>query len=477
VKDNNLIYKIDDKYKQYLIDESKLAGKADTISFPQSEKDILEIIKIMGEKSIPITIQGSRTGIVGCAVPVKGHILNMSKMNKIKDVFKNDVGKTYIKVEPGLTLFELNEYIQKLKNDEKLFWPPDPTETSATLGGIVSCDAKGISYGLYGDTRKYVKGIRVILSNGEILEITRGEKSIFFYGGSKDLIDVFLGGEGMYGIITELTLELIPKPKEIWGISFFFEEKTKAFKFIKDVLNLKFEQNNSKIAAIEYMDRNTLNIIDERRNLITALKSIPPIDKDISCMIYIEIHGDDDESVEAIAETLMNISIEVDCDPDKTWAVNGDSEIEKMRNFRHAAPEAINLYIDHVKNEYGKITKLGTDISIKNETFDSIINNYENYIEKEGLKACIFGHVRENHLHVNILPSNYLEYEKGLELIKKWSKKFANEKEIVFTENGVGKLKKEIFLDTTEDDYVEEIRRLKKQYDPLQMWNPENMID
>lgn len=474
--DRQLIYSMEEKYHDYLSDESKMVGQADSISFPEDEGDILSILADMKESNTQITIQGGRTGVAGCAVPSRGHILNLSNMNRIKEFIKTDEGETLLRVEPGITLLELKNAIRRLKNKEELFWPPDPTESSATVGGIASCNAKGICGYLYGDSRKYIQSLRVIQSDGTIREIKRGESTIPFLDGEGDLIDLYLGGEGMFGVLTELTLRLQPKPLEVWGISFFFQSKKDVFSFAEKVTKEGLQVPGASIAAIEYIDRTTIDIIEERKSVMTKLKELPDIDSEISAMVYIEIHGREEDAVEKIAEILMELAMDCNSDPDRAWAVSGDTEIEKMRSFRHAAAECSNLFIEKMRLEEPHITKLGTDMGLENESFQSVITKYEKDIDKNGLRACIFGHIFGNHLHVNILPNSYEEYEKGRILLEEWAQEITEKEGKIVIEHGIGKLKKSMFLKTASKDCIDTIKGLKNTYDSIGIWNPENMI-
>lgn len=475
--ESRLVYLIEEKYEEYLSDESKIVGNADSISFPENEDDILEIIANMKESNTQITIQGGKTGIAGCAVPSRGHILNISNMNRVREFVKTDEGNTLLIVEPGIALLELKKVIKKLKSEEELFWPPNPTESSATVGGIASCAAKGICSFLYGDSKKYIEAARVIHSDGTVKEIKRGETTIPFLGCEKDLLDLYLGGEGMFGIITELTLKLQPKPKEVWGISFFFENKEDTFAFADSLIKKDLQVEGASLAAVEYMDRATINAIEERKEVMTKLKELPDVDSEFSAMVYIEIHGNEEEAIEEIAEILMEMAMDNNSNPDRAWAVSGDAEIEKMRAFRHAAAESANLFIERMRHVEPRITKLSTDMSLEEEDFRSVVTKYEADIEKEGLNALIFGHICGNHLHVNILPKNYDEYKKGQKLFEEWAKEIAEKQGKVVTEHGVGKLKKSMFLQTASNEFIEEIQRLKNTYDSIGMWNPDNMLE
>jgi D-lactate dehydrogenase (cytochrome) len=178
-----------------------------------------------------------------------------------------------LKVEPGITLIELQEAIDRLATPKAFFWPPDPSESTATVGGIASTDAKGICFHLYGKSASYISGIRVMNAEGSIRDLKRGQDAIVINGEPKALLDVYLGGEGMYGVITELTLRLMPKPGEIWGICFFFEDREDGMSFSDQLKARSFEVQGAKIAAIEYLDHTILDALERRKNKYDQAKT------------------------------------------------------------------------------------------------------------------------------------------------------------------------------------------------------------
>ena len=471
-----LIYPMQEKYEDYLSDESKMAGRAASISFPQTEDEITQIIAQMSRSGIPITIQGARTGTAAGAVPLEGHLLNLSKMNRVKQLILTDEGETLLKVEPGITLLELKNEIKHLKTETELFWPPDPTETSATVGGIASCNAKGISAHLYGETREHIAGARVALSNGVIKEMKRGETFLPFCGGQKDLLDLFLGGEGLFGILTELTLKLQPKPKEIWGFLFFFEKKEELFSFADNLTQTDLRVEGAALAAAEYLDRAALDLIEERKAAMSSLKKIPDIDAAVTAVICLEVHSRTEEAIEKMAENLINLAVNSNCDPDRAWALCGKSEVEKLRALRHAAAEGVNIFTGKVMRLDRRITKLEAYMRAGDKGFRSVIKKYEDESKAAGLNASIFGHIYQNHYHVNLLTESYEQFEKGQKLLEKWAKELAGRQGKIETQHGVGKLKRAIFLKMAPPEYIREIRKLKQTFDSISMWNPDNMI-
>ena len=475
--ERQLIHPMAETYHEYLKDESKMRGAADSISFPESEAEIGKILQVMRENQMPVTIQGGKTGVVGSAVPLRGHIMNLSHMNQVKSFFFGEEGEAYLKVEPGVTLNELRKAIDRLATPKAFFWPPDPSESTATVGGIASTDAEGICFHLYGRSATYISGIRVMNAEGSIRDLEKGQGAIVFNGESKDLLDLYLGGEGMYGVITELTLRLMPKPREIWGIGFFFEDREDGMSFSDQLKSTSFEVQGANIAAIEYLDRTIIHALEMHKNNMTKLKYIPDVAPHFAVMVYVEIHGDQEEAIEEIAEALMMIGSSCNGDPDKTWAFSGAPEIDKMRNFLYAAAETAILHIEKVRSEDPRITKLGIDISLNGVGLKTWLSRIEKTLQKENLKAVYLGHMGSCRLHIDILPGSYGEFVKARVLFERWAERFPASLGKAVTSYGIGKLKKSILLKTVSKAHIEELQQLKKQLDKHNLWNPGNMID
>jgi len=554
-----LIQQLQDLHLDYLRDESRTSGKAETISFPKSEAEVQSIVKILVKQKTPFTIQGSRTGITGGAVPMHGHVMNLSKMARVTGLEKDQDNNFFIRVQPGLSLSELNQQIETnrfdmdgwdqnslemlgtFKKSDPLFWPPDPSEESASIGGIAANNSRGICAHRYGSANSHIKAIQVVDTHGEIHSITRGQY-VFSQGicplpgGKKikvdltgpepgsldnplgmydlktppwDLMDLYLGSEGMLGVITELTLSLQPLPKEIWGIVFFFGALSQAIDFIQaldpaqtdtaqtdtvqtDTIQtgtiqtdpvqtvqnpVKTKDPHTHMVAIEFMDQTTLECIREYKKTNSQLREIPNWDTSLTTAVYIEIHGSSAENVEELSLELLATAGLWGNDPDDTWAFCGKAEIERLRLFRHAAPESVNQIIDRARQIDPRITKLGTDMALENTSLSEIIEMYSRDLKAHGLKAAIFGHAADKHLHVNILPKNYPQFIKARTVIENWAKIIHGKKGSVVTEHGVGKIKKNLFLSTPLPRRLELLCKVKQQLDPLGLWNPDNITD
>ena len=263
------------EFEEYLRDESRRTGSAEQILFAGSEEDISGAL----QASLPITVQGARTGIAAGAVPNGGLILNLSRMNHV-----GDVEDDRMTVQPGALLTE----IQERAKDAGLFFPPDPTETSASIGGMLACNASGAMSYHYGPTRKWVNALRVMLPDGDVVRVQRGEKidglsfslttesgreisgtlpelnmpdiksaAGYFIKPDMDLVDLFIGMEGTLGIITEAELLLRPVPPVQQALCAFFPNEGSALKFVR------FLRQDLGPVAIELFGHRALDLLRE----------------------------------------------------------------------------------------------------------------------------------------------------------------------------------------------------------------------
>lgn len=468
------IFNMSDKYDDYLSDESKIRGIAHSISFPRCEDDIKEILKKCQVKNMPITIQGNLTGICGGAVPKGGHILNLSKMDRIIGMSYDEKKDTfYIKAEPGVLLQDLNhniitrnfdandwtkeskEVLEQFQKSSFKMFTPDPTETLASIGGMVSCNASGACTYYYGPTRNYVEAIKVITTKGELYlrrgihkledvyelincekqELPTIDKSIngiknaagYYYKEDMDLIDLFIGSEGSLGIITEIELRLIDKPKNKSGMLFFFKKVENALEFVKWLRKenkyAEIDEPISNPVAIEFFNKDAFDIVNDYRELKVELKRLPIINDNIVAGIYVEFHENNEEKLEEILEQLVEVTSVFQVEEGSEWFAFDDGEYNKLKTFRHAVPECVNILLDEKRKNDIKLKKIGTDMAVSNTYLTEIMKMYESDLYDSGLESVMFGHVGDNHIHVNIIPNNMEEYNEGLELVSAWAEK------------------------------------------------------
>jgi D-lactate dehydrogenase (cytochrome) len=511
-------------YPDYLRDESRKAGQAETISFPMDEHEVRHVMATIHGGGCAVTTQGARTGITGGAVPADGHILNMSRMNRVTGLrYDEKEDRFFVVVQPGLILSELRAQLQaggfdtsgwsqsslaaleSFRKAGRFFFPPDPTETSATLGGMVSCNASGACTFHYGPTRDYVEALRVVLGDGSVLALRRGKERVsgrtfsvrtadgarmiegripsyvmpgvknaagYFAGDDMDLLDLFVGSEGTLGVFTEIELRLVRLPDCRWGIMVFFPAEDAAVRFVKAV---RVEPPGRRLAAVEFFDAAALDLLRRQKSANPAFAEIPAMPPVFHTAIYVEYHGGEDGVTEAV-ERMSELAVAAGGTEEATWVAMTENELERFKYFRHAVPEAVNLTIDERRKKEPGLTKLGTDMAVPDRELDSVLEMYRAGLAAEGLEAVIFGHIGNNHVHVNILPRTLQEYNAGKDLYLRWARQVVALGGTVSAEHGIGKFKVAMLREMFGDQGIHEMREVKRLFDPEGKLNRGNLF-
>ncbi len=513
-------------YGEYLRDESRQIGMAEGIDFPKTEEEIVEIVKRCALNNIPITTQGARTGLAASAVPFGGHIINLSRMNLILGArYIKEQDRFFLKVQPGVLLSEIRKCLAnksfittnwdtesldvlRYMDKNEWFFSTDPTETSASIGGMAACNASGAKSFRYGSTRDHVESVRVVLANGDVLFIKRGQYSAvkgefslttengkevtgklpqykmpnvkkntsgYFNKTNMDMLDLFIGSDGTLGIITEIEIELNKTQNCDWGVTMFMPDEDKALDLVRALRGERIfadvPQIKLKPSAIEFFSYKALEMLRYQQKTNPAFSSIQEIKDSYHTAVFIEIEGDSSDEIWEGIEELGNVIEQLGGHEDDTWVANNPSALEKLHSFRHACPECVNMQIDESKKTDSRITKLGTDMSVPDDKLKDAMKMYNNDIKKNNLHGVIFGHIGNNHLHVNIIPRNMDEYNRGKDLFLVWAENIAAMGGAVSAEHGVGKLKAPFLEKMYNKEEINEMRKLKIIFDPKQLFN------
>lgn len=481
--------------QNYLTDASNMpGGHAQKLFIPETAPEIAEILREANENGIPVTVSGARTGTVGGAIPFGGYIISLEKFNKIKEIDKESRRTV---VQSGVILGDL----QKAVEAEGLFYPPDPTEWSCQVGGTVATNASGARSFKYGATRGFVEGLEIVLADGNIVNIKRGaavasggdfidldaggknirikvptypqprvrkNTSGYFSGEGLDAIDLFIGSEGTLGIVTEIELRLLAKPEgTLSGIVFFVNEED-LLNFATQARSISFasraagDANSLDASFIEYFDENSLRFISEK---------FPDVPGDARGAIFFEQEtntANEDGLFERWNELLEKHS----ADLERSWFTTTEADLQKMRDFRHSLPVAVNERV--VRN---KQKKIGTDMAVPDENFASFLRFYKQKLNESRLDYVIFGHIGDNHLHANMLPKDSAEAEKARHLYGRFIAQAVMLGGVVSAEHGIGKLKRHYLDVMMGERYLSEMAEIKKALDPKGILGRGNMFD
>lgn len=506
--------------EEYLRDESKKVGHAESISFPETHEQVREIMAQLYKTGTSVTVQGSRTGLAAAAVPFGGHVLNLSRMDKVLGM-RQENDRFYITVQPGVILQKLNKSIaarsfstdtwdEASQETYKAFtrtpvqmFTPDPTESTASIGGMVACNASGARSYHYGATRRHIEALRGVLADGRTIALRRGQvyangleltlqteegstvavqlptykmpacknASGYYCHENMDAVDLLIGSDGTLAVLTEIEIALLPTPALTWGVTAFFPTQAQAVAYTKLMRSI-----SQGVAAIEYFDSCALDILRKQKAESTAFSGLPFLPKEYGCAVYTELHCDSEEQAYALLENLGSYCDQAGGDPNMTWVATSDSDRDMLHFFRHAVPESVNMQVERSKRNYPEITKVGGDLAVPDEYFETLLELYDTTLEAEGLQHAAWGHIGDNHIHVNILPRDMDEYSRGKALLARWAGEVSRMGGAVSAEHGVGKLKAPFLEVMYGAEHIREMAALKAAFDPKCMLGRGNLF-
>lgn len=434
----------------YLEDASGAKGHADLICVPQDESELVAILRDAARLQTAVTIAGGGSGLTGGRVPYGGWLISMEKFRRLEV----KLGKAT--VGAGVTLHELHAAAKASGQ----FYPPDPTETMAFLGGTIACNSSGSRSFMYGATRRWVQRLRIALPNGDVIDVRRGDAIDFDVPlipqpASKkhscgyalrpgmDWVDLFIGAEGTLGVLIEAEVELLPNPKSLLnGIIFFPSDEAglQALDLWRSVPGLRM---------LEWVDDPALRMIERR---------YPDVPAAAKAALIIEQISDGDSDIDAWAARLE----ETGAFEDKSWFGFTDADRERFRQFRHALPETA---LDITKQS--GFASLGTDFSVPIDKHRQMLAFYREHMERimHG-HYCIFGHAGDGHPHVNMLPTTQAEFDAGTAALSVFACEAVRLGGSVAAEHGLGKKKAKFLPIQCAPEHIEAMKTVKRRFDP-----------
>jgi len=481
-------------YNSYLKDESKLSfGDISCLAIPENEEELRDFLKSAFSANLPVTISNGRTGVTGGSVPMNGALLSVEKLNNIIGVEK--IGGEYcLKVQGGVSLAEIDRYLEnKLFDGKRYFYPVDVTETTAHIGGTVSTNASGERSFKYGPTRKWVRFLKIALSDGSVFSVRRGDiyakgygleftlpdgilKKIpvpkyrmpavknaagYFAAAGMDIVDLFVGSEGTLGVVLEAWLALAPKPENIVSILAFFKNEKDAIGFF-----LSAKRTLTSAMVFEYFDRGAIDLL---RPKFPEL----PAGREAAIFLELELRDDGFDGTASNVDKLLHAN---NCSPDDTWTGFEKKDAEKIRLLRHAVPEMINEILAERKRKYPDIYKVSADIAVPEYKLLDMVSYYKSKVEPSGIQYTMFGHIGESHLHMNILPHDLDEFLRAQELHLDFAKKAVSFGGTVSAEHGIGKIKHRYLEVMYGSEGLRQMADVKRSLDAKCLLNRGNII-
>lgn len=430
----------------YSYDGTFAEHRPDVVVSPDTTEQVSQIMIVAGREGIPVVPRGMASGMAAASIPFDGGIaLNMCRMNRILEIDELNFTAT---VEAGV----ITQHLADAVEEKGLFYPPDPSSIKqSTLGGNAACNAGGPRCLKYGVTSDYVMGLKVVLADGRVMNT--GGKAIKQVAGY-NLTQLFVGSEGTLGVITELILKLIPKPKAVQTAKAIFPRLADAGECVNSILNAGITP-----ATIELMDETTIATIEEAMHLGLPL--------DAEALLIIEVDGMDEESVVKEIETIADIC-----------RTAGASDVEVARD------ETERTRLWQARRSIGpslarrRPNKLGEDISLPRSAIPEGIKRIKAISSKYDLPIAIFGHAGDGNLHPNILFDRR-DREEWERVEQATAEIFATAIALGGTisgEHGVGTLKRPYLEQDIGPAAIDAMRQIKKSLDPQNILNPGKIL-
>jgi glycolate oxidase len=408
-----------------------------------STEEVSKIMAYAYENNLPVVARGSGTGLVGASVPLYGGIMiNLSKMNRILELDEENLTLT---VEPGVLLMEIGKFVE----EHDLFYPPDPGEKSATIGGNINTNAGGMRAVKYGVTRDYVRGLTVVLPNGKVIEV--GGKVVKNSSGYS-IKDMIVGSEGTLGIITKAVLKLLPLPKKAISLLIPFPNLETAINTVPKIIKSK-----AIPTAIEFMQREVILAAEEFLG-----KKFP--DNSSDAYLLLTFDGNSKEDVERDYDRVAQICLaEGALD---VYITDTDERKEAVWSARGAFLEAVKATTTEMDE---------CDVVVPRNRVAEFVK-YTDELQKEfDVRIRSFGHAGDGNLHVYVLRDDLGQeaWEKKLaEVFECMYKKSVELNGLVSGEHGIGYAKRPYLFEQYGDDYMELMRNIKLAFDPKNLLNP-----
>jgi D-lactate dehydrogenase (cytochrome) len=471
----------------YLEDNSGIInGAAERAYLPETAGECAGLIRDLYEGSVPMTFSGSGTGMTGGRIPMEGVIVSNERLKKIE--LKATKKEAFVLADAGCTLEEIKFFCQP----KGYFFPVNPTEETASVGAAASNNSSGSWTFKYGSVRDNIISIDFVTRDGLSLQLDK--KSPAFRGDSilvpkvspsafarpryeipavknaagyyskinMPLIDLVIGAEGTLGYITKAALRVLRLPEKVFECILFFTDEKSSLDFVEKIKEEKKKNELIQPRALEFFNADALNLLREKH---------PQVPAGAVAAVIFEQEIFDISNENAIMDGFSSITESSGGLMEDIWMADNAVRLEELRQFRHSLPSVVN---ERFKRK--EFFKLSTDTAVPDGCIREMIRFYNEEIRKAGITSLIFGHIGNNHLHVNLL-ANSDELEKARALYQKFMEKAVSLGGTISAEHGIGKLKKKYLPLLYGTQGIEEMKRIKNIFDPKNLFNRGNMFD
>ena len=417
--------------------------------FPETTEQVSEVLKLASLFNVPIYTRGAGTGLSGGCLPVNGGlVLSTKKLNKILNIDTENLMAT---VEPGVINFHLKQALEPFG----LAYPPDPASMgSSTIGGNVAHGAGGPKAVKYGITRDYILNLEVVLPSGEIM--WTGANTLKNSTGFS-LTHLFIGSEGLLGVITKIVVKLVPKTEhEILMLALFENAEDAAIAVNKVLLSGVLP------TGLELMEESGVKIAAD------ATKTNFPSHPKVAFYLMVILDGNQIDELMSHAEQIFPIL--ENCGAFEVFMPNNAQMAEDWWKVRRSIGETVKSQSIY-KEE---------DTVVPRAALPELLKGVKAIGNKFGFRTVCYGHAGDGNLHVNILKDNLTNEQwqndvpKGITEIFELCKKLGG---TISGEHGVGLVQKPYLDVVFEPIHWNLMKGIKKLFDPQNILNPGKWVE
>ena len=438
-----------EEMSDYEHDEMTIYGlyRPEAVLLAQSAEEISAVMRHCNARRIAVTARGAGTGLCGgCVATAGGIVLSTERMKRVLEVDGKNMTAT---VEPGVLLMEFPKALE----GTGLFYPPDPGEKTATMGGNAMTNAGGMRAVRYGVTRDYVLGMEVVLASGEIL--TLGGKNVKTSSGYS-LLDLMVGSEGTLGILTKLTVKLIPEPGANVSVLIPFADLESCIGAVPAVLGCGCEPT-----AVEFMEREVIACAEEYLG-----KQFP--DSSADAYLLVRLDGESREGLKAGMERLTDLALRI-----------GGKEVLRLdtEERQGSIGDARGAFLEAIKNSTSEMDEC--DVVVPRERIPAFVRRSGEIGREAGVRVCSFGHAGDGNLHIYVcrddMESQAWEaaVRQVMERLYEAARSLGGE---VSGEHGIGHAKRRFLRESLGETQLALMRGIKNVFDPNAILNPGKVI-
>jgi FAD/FMN-containing dehydrogenase len=436
----------------FLEDSSGYRGSAERVAVPATVEEVREIVLACASTNTPLTVSGAGTGLTGARVPQGGWVVSLERFRSIGI----DSGRA--RCGAAVSLADLQ--VEASKSGQ--FFGPNPTEISASVGGVIATNAGGARSFHYGSVRRHVLAAQATFMDGRTVELKRGDRVDFpvravsvpnvtknaagyFLQPDLEWLDLLAGSEGTLAVITEAELRLIPEPAAILSGVVFFRNDADAFDAVDAWRGI------GELRLLEFLDEAALNLLRG---------SYPEIPAGAGSALLVEqnLLTEDDPEVDAWVDRLEVQQALAE----ESWFGFRAADRERFRRLRHTLP---SMVVDRVRRN--GFPKFGTDFAVPLDRNRDLHAYYKKRCDEvfPG-QYTVFGHVGDANNHVNLLPETAEHARRGEELIDEFAEHVIALGGTVAAEHGIGKSKTNLLEMMYGPEDIEAMRDVKRRLDP-----------